>query len=104
MIVAYAALVAFCLYTFELHHDWRPSQDMVPFARAWFVILGLLSLVALAFVTLWWLPAGVLAAAFVTAPLLSNAGFTLGYAVWGAMLVAAALSLGWAGHRRASVC
>jgi glucan phosphoethanolaminetransferase (alkaline phosphatase superfamily) len=96
VIVANAVLLAFSLYIFELHHSWRPDQGMVSQSRVLFVVLALVSLISFAFTSRWWLPAGALGAAFAATPLLSGAGFNLGYVVWAVTLVTLTLILGWA--------
>jgi hypothetical protein len=101
--LAYAALVAFSLYVFELTHDWRPDRSHVPISRAWFAGLTFLSLACLVLTRWWWLPAVVLAAAFVTTPFLSDVSYGTAYIVYGGMLTAIALSLGWARRPKVDV-
>jgi hypothetical protein len=92
--VAYATVLTFGLYIFEMHHDWRPDKVMVPTARAFFAGLELSSVVALTYSRRRWLPGALLGTALVAAPLISGAGFTLAYAVWGSILFACAFALG----------
>jgi hypothetical protein len=96
LIVAYVVLMAFSQYIFELTHDWRPDQSMVPTSRVLFVSLALLSVASFSFSILWWLPAGFLALAFAITPLISGADFTLSYVVYAVVLTCFALALGWA--------
>jgi peptidoglycan/LPS O-acetylase OafA/YrhL len=92
--LAYVALLTLGLYIFELHHDWRPNKAMIPTGRAFFLGLELCSAAFLIFARRWWLPGASLFTAFAGAPLLSGAGFTLGYSVWSSILIACALGLG----------
>ncbi len=65
-----------------------------------FVLLELSSLTSLAFMDRWWLPGTLFASALVTAPLVSGAGFNLGYTIYGVGMFAAAMRLGRAGSAK----
>lgn len=101
--VGYVLLVAFSQYVFELNHDWRPDQTMVPMARLAFIVFALSSLLLFWLSTLWWLPSIALAASFIVAPLVSGAGYTTGLVVYAAILTSIAVALGWMARPKRNV-
>lgn len=97
-LVGFLALIAASTLVFELQNIWPFNGDRILMLRLIFGASSLAAIIVLAWGRFRFLPAILLAAAFVATSALSRADVTAAYLLVGTLIVTVAGMLGWAGR------